>query len=349
MGGLVPPILGVVTHVVGRDEMAELIFLALSGAALLIAIPFACKLLFVTPEKMLRESEKRSQPVGEQTRQQGAIEAPEKPGIYGLIVLGCASISIMLVLILQISKNAGLQEQLAEAKPKTNAIPANFTAKALPDKIVVRPTNSLAATASTLLAQVTNEPPKKSFETNNPNADDASDLIANVLASQELAQKQREEDNQRHAQVTWDANQKERNHLLQSLYDVLRDEAKKTKEGVLMTEGYFQCVPEIINLKDANKIVGEIGFQIKTNVHFVISTARASDDLMLLKISSSCGEMSLQSGWGHTNQPNLIVQIPELHYSTNQWFQDTIPQEFMTTQMRLFVASTIKYSTPKTK
>ena len=212
------------------------------GCAILVPlIAFSLRVLVSAPAELVKEAAASKK--GEEI---------EPKSIYPTIVAILLGICSLLIIILGISIKFNLERN--GETPQSIQASIKELPKPLPDKIISKPKPPLAASAQFAVvspAAITNAPTTTEFENDSP-PDGIDDAVAILAKAQSESQKQRleaEAEGQAVAQKEWEKLLPEYTYTLQSLYDVLRDMAAKRGDGISKTEGYFQCLPPVINLK----------------------------------------------------------------------------------------------------
>jgi hypothetical protein len=184
----------------------------------------------------------------------------------------------------------------------------------LPDKIIPAPTPPAPIVSTPQIANV--EPPIQ-FETNSADVGDAVSELAKSIAQERNEKAAWIKSREDSAEASWTNNLPLFNYSLEALYQILSEEAKKQKDGIAKTTGYFQCLPTIVGHKTGKIDAAEIRFQNKTNMDFkiVITPEVWNGETLIgardLRIDCSSGYLIIAPHWpGLSGGLTVSVQIP---------------------------------------
>jgi hypothetical protein len=207
-----------------------------------------------------------------------------------------------------------LNDKLVLAQPKARIAP-----KPLPDKIIPAPTPEPIVSTPVIASVET----QQELETNFPDTNDAEFELAKSRAERAASKAAAIQQTKLNVQTVWTNNLPIYNYALESLYNILKEEAQTRSDGIAKTEGYFQCLPSIApEIEETN--VAEIRFIARTNMDFQIgittSTFVMGASIIVgggdptkspgIKIHCDCGNFEIISLY---NQNQLFVTA---------WFND---------------------------
>jgi hypothetical protein len=276
------------------------------GCAFLVPlVAFLLRSLFAAPAELVKESWESKK--GEETDPKSIY-----PSIVAILLAVCSILTIGLGFSLRF-----IFEGIGE-KPQITQAPQKELPKPLPDKIIPTP---VISNASSVVSppQVPNAVALMQFETNNPSAD-SNDLKSEL--DQLKLQRQAEiaasdQKNNSENQSAWDKNLPLFRHSLESLHDILNQEAIDRGDRIEITSGYIACLPQKIDFKMEETKVAEIRLEKETNVDFAVSITRgqmiAGTTIQPngIKITSGCGFLEFQPFWVMTGPGfHTIIQIP---------------------------------------
>lgn len=311
------------------DEFKELVFLIIGTAILGFAFGFIYRLIFITPEKIYKEFEKRLKTCESKLEERGDTQTTSNQNIEDkatqptqmpVMALVCLCVGLAFLLVGQISKNHKLEnqqkqpEKIVSKKPlPTKVIPRP---EAQPSPMII-PTQQVAVTEPI----VTNT--SKTFDQFDSTIADTNDTTYRIQQLREAKQQAKEqqiaEQNaraQRENQARlldikkwWDLYLPYYNHSLVVLHDALLHEAAKEGDGIAQSNDYFQSLPSSIAPSVGGFNVAEIRFQKSTNMDFIVSvTALNSANRRTLRIISAGGFIEMELGSGDKVHGNLHIE-----------------------------------------
>ena len=196
-----------------------------------------------------------------------------------ITILLFSTVSLALLLVVQVTKNVQLKKQSNPSKETSTAKPFPDEINPRPEQPPAPPTQQFAFVANPSIL-VTNAQPAifKAYTTTNGNAgakidERMADLQA--LVDQGAAQKAAKielEKQQKLLEIPrdWGRGLEHYRRLLVVLQDDLSKKAKSTGDGIFPSPGYSQCMPSNIDPETGEIKAATIGLQINTNVTFQI-------------------------------------------------------------------------------
>jgi hypothetical protein len=284
MGGIIPTVLGLLSGVIHGDEKGELLFLAISGAACALVIPFIFNLLFVTPEKLYKEIEKQLEIAKNQLSEkqipiQSILDNASKRQIRGVTIMGAICIGLTFIFIVQNEKYSELKAGLNSVNSQPKQIAANI--KPLPTQTIPRPEpppvapSKPAENQQAAVAQ-TNKP----FENFGPDSinPDFSQVLSNKWATQVKAAAEVKKKRDKAENDLWSTDVPHFRHALICLRDSMLHIAEKDGDGISQSDGFLQCLPDNLDPDFGAFKPAEIRFQKNTNIDFMISVEAVNGD-----------------------------------------------------------------------
>ena len=302
------------------------------GAIIALTASFAFRFFFVTPEKIYGRLQKQLENAESKLRKQNPANPPEVEDLDGgyetqkartpitTLILICLVTSFGLVATVQRIQILMLKtpaQENSKSEKQTASTPKPIP-KLLPTKVVPRPeqppsppppasTQQLATIETPTIAT---QMPVEVFNADTSFIGTAMTKIDKIKADIEAKKAKETADTEAQAKAEkeklrleiprdWERGLNHYRRMLVVLHDTLLDEAKKNGDGIVQSEGYFQCIPSAIDPQIGEIKAATIGLQNNTNVSFSISISGLNyAGHRQVYVSCAAGNLEIYPGMG---------------------------------------------------